>query len=248
MPLIKLSGFVLRARSWGETDKLVTLFTKERGKLSSVVRGARKPQSHWGGAFEPLTLLDLLVYEKKERYTLTQCQITKSFHLLRQDTKASSTSYQIIELLENLIMEEDPNPQLFNEVEEAFTALEEGAPSLPLFNSFRLKLLTLLGFWPKLDACASCGKKVKAITLIFNPRLGGIICQDCQSFFQGNLTIKMKTLNRAQQILNSPYSHIKEEKEDQELNEILNEFIGIQLGMKASKVKSYLEKLENRKS
>jgi len=248
MSLLKLSGFVLRSRYWGEADKLVTFFTKERGKLTSVVRGARKPQSHWGGALEPLTLLDLLIYEKNERHTLTQCQIIKSFHLLRQNEKASATSFQIIELLENLMMEEDPNPQLFNEMERALTALEEGTPPLPLLNSFRLKLLTLLGFWPRLDICASCGKKVKATILAFNPESGGVICPSCQGSFQGNLAIKKRTLNRAQILLNLPYSRIKEENEDQELDEILNEFISAQLGMKASKVKSYLEKLENSKS
>jgi DNA repair protein RecO (recombination protein O) len=247
MPLLKLTGFVLRTRSWGEADKLATFFTKERGKLFGVVRGARKPQSHWGGALEPLTMLDLLFYEKSGRHTLTQCEIIRSFHSLRQPGPSGSASLYILELVENLTVDEDANPQLFNEMERALRALEEGVSPLPLLNSFRLKLLTLLGFWPWLDTCVSCGKKIKGMILTFNPKSGGLVCPDCKGSLQGNLTIGEKTLNRTLSLLNLPYSEIKEESEDQELNEILVAFLGAQLGMEVSKVKSYMEKLENGK-
>jgi DNA repair protein RecO (recombination protein O) len=249
MPLLKLTGFVLRSRPWGEADKLVTFFTREKGRLLGVVRGARKPQGHWGGALEPLTLLDLLFYEKSGRYTLTQCQIVKSFHGLRQILSSGSVPFYLIELIEEFTAEEDSNPQLFSEMQGAFSSLEEGKATLPVINAFRLKMLTLLGFWPRLDNCASCGRKIQGVVLSFNPRSGGLLCRNCKASSQGSFDISRKTVNRALALMNTPWEEIgSQEKEDLELNEVLAAFIGAQLGREASKVKSYTEKLENSQS
>lgn len=248
MSLLKLTGFVLKTRAWGEGDKLATFFTKEKGKIFGVVRGARKPKSHWGGALEPLTLLDLQIYEKGGRHTLTQCQILKSFKSLRQATFPGSTALFLLELVDKLTAEEDPNPEAFNQMEMALGALEEGFPPLSVSISFILKFLSLLGFWPLMDVCSSCGKKLYGSVYIFNPKSGGLICPDCKDSLSGNVILGEKTLNRIKLLMEIPYRELKDQTEDLELNDILLSFLRSQLGMESSKVKTFFEKLEQERN
>ncbi|MCR4427897.1 MAG: DNA repair protein RecO [Caldiserica bacterium] len=244
MPLLKATGFVLKTRSWGEGDKLATFFTREKGKIFGVVRGARKPKSHWGGALEPMTLLDLMVYEKGGRHTLTQCQIVKSFRTLRQPGISGSTALFLTELVDKLTTEEDPNPEAFNQLELALSALESGFPPLSVSLSFTLKFLNLLGFWPLMDVCASCGKRIEGGMFTFNPKSGGLICPDCQGLLSGNVSLGERTINRIKILLHSTYPELRDQAEDLELNELLLSFLRSQLGMETSKVKTFLEKLE----
>ncbi|MCR4429336.1 MAG: DNA repair protein RecO [Caldiserica bacterium] len=244
MPLFKTTGFVLKTKSWGEGDKLATFFTREKGKIFCLVRGARKPKSHWGGALEPMTLLDLMIYEKGGRHTLTQCQIIKSFKVLRQSSVPGSTALFLTELVDKLTAEEDPNPELFNQLELALSAMENGFPPLSVSLSFTLKFLNLLGFWPLMDVCASCGKRIEGGMNTFNPKSGGLICPDCKSSLSGNITIGERTLNRIKILLDSQFQEVRDQAEDLELNELLLSFLRSQLGMETSKVKIFLQKME----
>jgi len=245
VPLYSLSAFILRWAEKGETDKLVTLYSKERGKIKAVAKGARKPQAHWGGSLEPLTLLDILVYEKNGFYTITQWQIKKSFRELREDANFSLSAFQLIELVETLTMEEDTDPQLFRELEGALSALSIKADRVAVLNAFRLRFLTLEGFWPGLENCISCGKKIEGPVLIFNQKAGGVLCSTCSRNYSGNISLKGRTKNRVKELLNTSWDKLEaKSSEDNELEEILSSLINNQLTRRASVVSSYIKKME----
>src|SRR5581483_4451126 len=107
MPVYKATGLVLHRLNLGETDKILTLYTREHGKLSAVVKGARRPTSRLSGATELFTLSRLLLATGKSLDIVTQCEIRETFPRLRADLDLLARATYFCELLDRLTLERD---------------------------------------------------------------------------------------------------------------------------------------------
>jgi DNA repair protein RecO (recombination protein O) len=191
--LFRTQGIVLRARELGEHDRLVTLYTRELGKVTAVARGARRVRSRFGGALELFTLGDALGFERDGRdlLRLDHFDIRRSFSRLREDLDRLGQGARIVEAVTRLSGERDPHPPSFALLLRALRALETGPPALVQL-AFVLRWLDLTGHRPRLDRCLSCGRPTGTTAVAFAPDQGGVVCGTCRS--TGTLGVSPRAL------------------------------------------------------
>ncbi|HEY8343951.1 MAG TPA: DNA repair protein RecO [Bacillota bacterium] len=184
MSLVQTEGIVLRSRPFGEADKVLTILSKEHGKLEAVAKGARRPRSRLVGAAQPFSYLKILLFTGRSLDQLSQAEIVKSFSTLRDDlTKMAYASYWS-ELADSFLPWREPNPELFLFFLAGLVVLERAEDPVLISRAFELRLLSYLGYLPTLDTCARCGVPLetgekKAVGAGFSPEEGGLICDRC---------------------------------------------------------------------
>ena len=181
MALYSATGIVLRRIPLGEKDKIVTLFTRERGKVRAVAKGARKTTSKLSGGSEPLMLVKGLFSEGKSFDVMSQCEVRESFSLIRTDYDRYLRATYACELLDKLTEENDPEEHAFELLLSTLYVLQRAAmPDLAL-HAFELKLLALIGYEPQISSCVGCESEWGEFVWpkSFSPGLGGVLCETC---------------------------------------------------------------------
>lgn len=183
MPAEKADAIVLRTVEFSETSLVLTLFSREFGKLRGLAKGGRRLK----GPFE--SALDLLahvrvVFLRKSPDTLnllTEAKLVRRFRIPGRDLSALYAAYYVAELLGALTDDFDPYPELFDLAEETLVALSAGEPVLRRLLRFELGALRILGHLPTLDRCADCGAEVSAAGQVpFALLDGGVVCAECR--------------------------------------------------------------------
>jgi len=173
------NGIVLKRISLGEKDRILTIYTRERGKLSAVAKGARRPGSKLAGASEPFTYSKMQLATGKDLDVLTQADIRESFPNVKNTVKSIAYAIYMLELVSSFIDERQPNPDLFDTLLSSMYVLESGTDPEITSRYFEINLLSILGYDPHFDACLRCGHKTDKDKVAFSPSLGGVVCQDC---------------------------------------------------------------------
>ena len=182
MPLFRSEGIVLRTRDLGEHDRLVTLYTRDLGRLTAVARGARRVRSRFGGALELFTWGDAVGFERAGRdlLQLDAFDIRRSFRGLREDLARVGQGARIVEVVMRLTAERDSQPASFGLLLRALRALETGAAARVQL-AFMLRFLDLAGHRPRLDRCGGCGRQVAGAPAAFDPLSGSVACTGCRT-------------------------------------------------------------------
>ncbi len=179
MAFYKAEGIVLRRRNLGEADRLVTVLTRDRGKITAVARGARRPRSRLGGRLEPATRFRALVGEGRNLDIISQAEVVDSYSTLRGDLERMGQAAVVLELADRALAEREPHPEAFRLLAAALQLMAGGALP-PAVAWFAARLLALTGHRPSLDRCAVCGKPI-ATACFWSRHLGGCIDQGCAS-------------------------------------------------------------------
>ncbi len=181
MPVYKANALVLRRIPLGETDKIITLFTREYGKLAAVAKGARRTTSRLSGAAEPLMLLRCLLAEGMSLDVLTQCEIRESFPGIRGDFGLFLRATYACELLDKVTIDRDPAPDAFDTLLSTLYILQRAADPDAAIHSYELQLMALIGYEPRLDACIRCDRDLDEALPpgAFSPSRGGALCVEC---------------------------------------------------------------------
>ena len=160
---------------------MVTLYTRETGKLKAVVRGARKPTSRMVGHLEPLNLMHLSLATSRPGGidTVTQAQILDSHALLKADLDGISRGIYILELADGFGAEGSQNTELYNLLLDTLSSFHGDSDSELILRYFELHLLKCSGFMPELYHCVDCRRVLEAGRHRFSPELGGTLCPDC---------------------------------------------------------------------
>ena len=176
-------ALVLRHSDLGEADRIVTLFTEEHGKLRATARAARKVNSKLGGHIEPLTRASLQIVRGRSLDTITQAQATEVYPAVRGDFSTLLHGLHFAELVDRFTQEQEPQPALFELLLDALRRLDAGAPPGPLARAFEFQILSLSGFQPILDHCASCEIILPDgnAPVFFSAQWGGAFCAKCRS-------------------------------------------------------------------
>ncbi|HET6439170.1 MAG TPA: DNA repair protein RecO [Anaeromyxobacter sp.] len=180
---LKLTAFVLRTVDYGESDRVVTLLSRERGKVSAFARGARASRRRFGGALEPFTLLaaEVRVRHGSDLLGLDGVAVLRGYGRIRADLARIACAAYAVELSRELVKDAEPHDELF-ELLEAYLDLLEAAPARPAaLRAFELWALRAAGLAPRLDACACCGGELDgaARAVRFDPGHGGALCAAC---------------------------------------------------------------------
>lgn len=158
MPYIVTRGIVLRATETKETDKILTLLTAERGKLSVIARGVRRKSCRYAACAQPLAWSEWTLYQKGEWYYANEGSTLELFDGLRSDLDAMALGFYFAELTGSVTSEETAAPELLRHLLNGLYALSslQKPPEL-VKPAFELKLLALAGYEPLADGCAYCG-------------------------------------------------------------------------------------------
>jgi DNA repair protein RecO (recombination protein O) len=176
---------VLRSMRLGEADRVLHLYTLDRGRIGAVAKGVRKTSSRFGGRLEPLSHVELVLHQgKSDLQTVTGVQLVRSHQPARDDYYRLSVGLIGAEAMLRLFSEQEANERAFTAVTRFLEVLDESPhaadrPALdPLGLSFQLKLLWLSGYLPHLTSCAECGAGDAALDG-YSPRAGGALCGAC---------------------------------------------------------------------
>lgn len=173
------NGIVLRRIDLGEKDRILTVYTREQGKLSAVAKGSRRPGSKLAGSSEPFTYSKMFLSTGRDLDVLTQADIKESFPNVKNDIKSVAYGVYLLELTNAFVDERQPNFELFDTLLSSMYVLESGTDPELTARFYELHLLSLLGYEPNFSACLRCGREVGREKVLFSPALGGIVCEEC---------------------------------------------------------------------
>lgn len=185
---VKVEAIVLRAVDYGESDRIVTLLTRERGKVGAYARGARASRRRFAGLLEPFTVLAAELTDRRgELLGLESASALRAHGAIRGDLARIAVAGYAVELAGELVRDAEPHAELFGLL-AAFLALLDAAPARPAaLRAFELGALAATGFQPRLDACARCGGALPARVVRLDPAHGGLLCGACEPAGGGGL-------------------------------------------------------------
>src|ERR671936_875393 len=205
----KTEAVVLRSIRLGEADRVLHLYTADRGRVGAVAKGVRKTKSRWGGRLEPLSHVELLLHQGSgELQTVTGVELVRPHQVARDDFYRLSVGLIGAEAMLRLFTEQERNERAFTALTRFLDLLDDAGhaaerPVLdPLALSFQLKLLWLSGYLPHLTSCAECGA-ADATLVGYSPRAGGAVCGACGAQTEA-LALSPKGIREIEALLASP--------------------------------------------
>jgi DNA repair protein RecO (recombination protein O) len=182
---LKLDGIVLRSIRYAEADRVLHLYTPERGRVSAIAKGVRRTRSRFGGRLEPFFRVRLLLYESRpprgDLLTVTGAETIAAHPRLREDARGLEGAARACEAVARIFDDGDPHPGVYNLLANELALLDAAPERATRANAlaFRLKLLLAAGFAPQLSACASCGEPEHLVG--FSGAAGGVVCGACEA-------------------------------------------------------------------
>ena len=173
---------MLRSIRYGEADRVLHLYTRERGRVGAMAKGVRRVRSRFGGRLEPLFRVNLVLHEGRgDLATVTSASTVNAHASLRDRHDALQRATQACDAVLRLFDSQEPNAAAYNLLCHELMLLdsEPGAATRAQALAFRLKLLLAAGFVPELGACASCGEREHLGA--FSASAGGVVCAGCEA-------------------------------------------------------------------
>jgi DNA repair protein RecO (recombination protein O) len=177
--LYRTQAIVLKRMDLGEADRIITLYTREHGKLRAVAKGVRRATSRSAGHLEPFTLTDVLLAVGRELDVISQAETIAPFRAVREQVVLTTHAYYLAELTDLLTEDRMENQAVFSALVEGFTALSEEPDPRVVVIAFQLVLLHALGYQPELSECVDCRGSIRPVANRFSAMLGGVLCPDC---------------------------------------------------------------------
>lgn len=174
MPVYTTEGIVIRRGNLGEADRVVTLYTRDHGKLAAAAKGARRPGSRFAGRLEPFTQVRALLGRGRTLDVVSQVEVIEPFAAIRADLERLGPGSFVAEVIDRATAERDPQPALYRALRQALEMIAGGDAQLAGM-WFVTQALTLAGYAPVVDRCAVCGKPVRGSGW-FSRALGGSLC------------------------------------------------------------------------
>ncbi|MEH7343749.1 DNA repair protein RecO [Bacillus sp. JJ1532] len=225
--LEKCEGIIIRTTNYGETNKIVTLYTREWGKIGVMARGAKKPSSRLAAVTQPFTYGYFLVQRSSGLGSLQQGEMISSMRSIREDIFLTAYASYIVDLTDKGTDDRKPNPYLFELVYQSLNLVNEGFDAEIIVNIFEMKMLNTFGLYPVLNQCTVCSSTGGHFS--FSIREGGLICHRCLEkdpyhykispatvkllrlfyFFDlsrlGNISVKQETKAELKKVINAYY-------------------------------------------
>ena len=207
MALVRCEGIVLKTHALGDTSLIVAAYTREHGLLKLVAKAARRAPSRFGYALEPLSRSRFVIYHKPDRdlHLLSQAEVLDPTGSRLADLARLAHGQAALELIDRLVWGEERHAELF----DLLAATLRGIAAAPVATlsaitlAFELQTAGLLGYRPRLDACANCGGAISPRRL-FSPARGGLLCDACVATEPGAVTLSADALAGLALLLSRP--------------------------------------------
>jgi DNA repair protein RecO (recombination protein O) len=179
---VKTEGVVLRSMRFGEADRILHVYTLDRGRLSAIAKGVRRSRSRFGGRLEQFSHVGLVLHEgRSDLLTVTGADSIRPHARLRAHGAAIDSAARACDALGRLFETTEPHPAVFHLLLNELALLDDDPSKATHANqlAFRLKLLLAAGLAPQLSACATCGEHEHLVA--FSGAAGGVVCSSCEA-------------------------------------------------------------------
>jgi len=205
--LIRGEGIVLKTHALGDTSRIAVVYMRDQGLVKLVAKGARKTPSRFGFSLEPLSRARFTYYFKPDRdlHLLSQAETLDPVGSRIKELSRLAHAQAALELIDRLVWGMEPHPELFDllqaTVDAATRAPEASLPAVTL--AFQLQVASLMGYRPRLDACAGCGGALSP-RRVFSPERGGLLCDACAASDAGGIVLSADALAGLSLLLRHP--------------------------------------------
>jgi DNA repair protein RecO (recombination protein O) len=173
--VLATEAVVFGSHKLGESDRVVTLFTSDFGRLPTVVKGVRKVKSRFGGRLEPLSRIEARLYRGRSLFTLTGADTISTNSRIRDCPPALKAGLAFIDMVNRTVPEGERRPRTYNPPPPPPPPPPASFSALAL--AAEMKLLLLAGYLPHLSHCARCGRE--GAYSRFSAPAGGCVCGEC---------------------------------------------------------------------
>lgn len=225
----KASGIVIKRVKLNDNDLIITIFTREKGKIQAVAKGARKTKSQFLGTTQLFCYCNFVYYPGKTLAYINQTELIESFYQLRDDLIKLTIATYLIEVI-NLAYEEHQKDErvlslLLHSLQLVNSSKAEDAKTILL--GYQLKLMGFMGYAPQLNHCIKCDKTHEEY--FFSKKLGGLICKSCKSLDNYESLISKEGVDLLNRLLYCKVKEMVKEKHNEELIKylvkLMNEYI-----------------------
>ena len=204
----------LKAYNLSEADKIIVMYSKDKGLIRGVAKGVKKPKSKLGARMDLLVANKLMLYKGKNMDTICQAEALNTFHKIRQNMDKIFYSMYISEVVNNFGVEEDPCAkevyELLYKALEKISDADDKVSILIAVLKFQLKMMQISGFGVELETCLCCGEHVKDQKMFFSDKMGGIICARCNENFGYKTVIHRKIVEFLNALLQFDFDYRSE--------------------------------------
>ena len=230
MAAVRTTALVIRSVDVFETSRVLTLFTRELGRVSVLAKGARRLRSPFQSALDLLSVCDIVLLHKASESLdlLTEAMLIERFNSLVHDLSALYAGYYISELLGELTHNHAPHPRLFEAAVVTLRHLDDPQLRSRRILRFELACLRELGLMPALEQCVGCGEAVEADEgpVAFGTATGGVLCKSCRAG-QGHVSLLSRSSLRTLQILSAPGQDWRKHELDPDSWKLIRQTMGL---------------------
>jgi DNA repair protein RecO (recombination protein O) len=170
----------LRGRQLGEADRIVTIFTLERGKIDAVAKGVRRPRSHLAGRLEFATECDFQMHRGRSLDVVVSAEIRRTAWSRLVEPQRYAAASLVAELIDAFCELDLALPDVYELLVAALTAIANASDQETLLPRFSLRLLEMLGLGPPLESCVRCGAPLSMERAWLDAEAGGLVDDGCR--------------------------------------------------------------------
>lgn len=246
MRFFQAEAVVLKSGELKEADRVLTLYSREFGKIRAVSYGSARLTSRKRGAVQPFCRSRFFMTRGKELSRVDQVELLEHFPGIEDDVRRFGLAHYLAELVDGFTADEVPNGPLYNLLVEALRLVVKGDPDL-LARAFEIRLLALTGFKQELACCVSCrGTLSPESGLSFSPGAGGVVCSVCRREHADAVGLLPGTLYTLRRLGEGALERVFTVKTElvvrQELNRMIPEAVSFHLGYRPRSL-SFLDRL-----
>lgn len=213
MPTYTTEGIILKAKNLGEADRILTIFTRQQGKINAVAKGVRKVTSRKGGNTDVLNHSRFIIAVGKNLDIITEAEAITTFPHIKSRLKYTALAFKVAELVDKFFMESQENFRIFRGLIMTLGKIDSKELDLEekylVARQFEVRMLKEVGFDPELINCVSCGNSIALRRAFFSVRYGGITCGMCK---KGGIKISSNGLNVMVNLQNRTWEDVRRTK------------------------------------
>jgi DNA repair protein RecO (recombination protein O) len=248
MPLFTTNAIVTRSLNYGESDKIITFFTKDFGKLKGIAKGARRSRKRFQNALGLFSHLRLIFFDKEGLGLVRAegCDILHSFPKIKEDLKKIVYGNYYLELVNEMAGEREANQEAYDLLLSFLSGLEEASLQEEQLRIFEIRMLSLFGYRPNMRRCNFCKRDwgdLKEIPIVFfSLERGALICEQCSKMRNNLIPLSLGTARLIEKISQTELSKVERLRFTpqalRESRELLPKFISYQLGKELKSLKA----------
>lgn len=204
----------LKSYNLSESDKIMVMYSRDKGLIRGVAKGVKKPKSKLGARMDLLVANKLMLHKGRNLDTISQAEALNTFNATRRNMDKIFYSMYISEVVNNFGVEDDPcSSVIFDLLYEALNTVSHAEDKIQILNAvlkFQLKMMRVSGFSLELDKCLCCGKPIENENMYFSGRLGGVVCLECNSHYGLSDIMHHKLRDFMSVLANSEFDEISE--------------------------------------